>query len=257
MQIESTTVLASRYWGANELDLERLAVFIRHSHTLPVRAVAIAINDQKDLSLARLNLERKLFPGTFASYSVFLLPMREWNGVTPALNCLLDVVAEHWPAVSKICFLSVEVLPTYFQFQSLVAKVEEGAFVAGAVMAGHSPDKGLAARTPWNTFAVWDFQRLRMIGGFPSIADKVEPAGMEEVGAIIQSQQSFMESETKVLLLHFKGGVNWRSVPSGPRLVRHICKMNSKDRRASAIAHSFGVEQKLPYKTEWLSIPPQ
>lgn len=250
------TVIATRFWGTDESDLDRLAGFIRHAHTLSV-PVAVAVNEQKDLSLARLNLERKLFPGTFASYNVVLLHIREWIGVTTALNSLLGLVGERWSGASRICFLSVEVLPTDFQFKSLVSRVEQGALVAGAVMAGHSVDKGIAARTPWNTFAVWDLRKLRIIGGFPAIADKVEPPGMEEVGAIIQSTQSLSESETKVLLLHFTGGVNWRSVPTGPRLVRHICKMKSKDRRADEITYAMLGNEAVPYKVEWEDISSQ
>lgn len=135
--------------------------------------------------------------------------------------------------------------------RSLVSRVEQGALVVGAVMTGHSPDKGIAARTPWNTFAVWDLRRLRIIGGFPAIADKVDPPGMEEVGAIIQSKLTLSDSETKVVLLHFTGGVNWRSAPTGPRLVRHICKMRSKDRRADEIMHAM---QAQPFQSEWVNI---
>lgn len=116
MQTETSTVISTRYWGTDEGDLDRLALFIRHAHTLSV-PVAVAINESKDLSLARLNLEKKLFPGTLSSCNVVILPIREWNGVTTALNLLVDLVAERWPGASKICFLSVEVLPTDFQFR--------------------------------------------------------------------------------------------------------------------------------------------
>lgn len=253
MQIETSTVIATRYWGLDEIDLDRLARFIRHARTLSV-PVAVAINEGKDVSLARLNLEKKMFPGTLASWNVVLLHVKEWVGVTVALNALMTLVGERWPGAVRICFLSVEVLPTNFQFKILNSRVEQGALVAGAVMVGHSPEKGLAARTPWNTFAVWDLQRLQVMGGFPSIADTVEPPGMEEVGAIIQAKLIFSESDTNVLLLHFKGGVDWRSVPTGPRLVRHICKMKSKDRRAEEIRLALLGDKAISYKAQWINV---
>lgn len=253
-------VVATRYWGKDDDDLESLASFVRRASQHPCPTI-VAINVKHDKSNALEALEEKLHPQSLKSLNVCLLAVPEWGGITPALNMIVKYVCQAFPGVRAVVFQSVEVHATVEQVNVLLSFVHSGgAVVAGGALPGHSKvsSDGLACRTPWNTLAAWNLCLLAD-GGFPSLADSVSPPGMEEVPAIARIFQKYGTSYGRVVLVQFPGEIQWK-IKQGARMEKHIIKMESKERRAKQLLEWVRVESKgardtrqVAYETEWVT----
>lgn len=258
------SVVGSRYYGKDASDIANLHSFLiraSQQHT----AVVIAINVAKDESNAMCNLEPALAPQTLASLNTALIPVSNWNGVTAALNTIVEHVQRVHRLTKVLFFQSIEIRSTSLQVSRLHSLVvEDGYFVSGAALTGHMSAKsggGIASQTPWNTFAAWSFPRLVAIGGFPDVANTVTPPGMEEVGAIVEGSSDRTGKSKVVAVVHeFIGRVDWASVSGMERTARHLIKMASKESRAREVlslslkaASSRNVSRTFHYECDWIS----
>lgn len=185
-------------------------------------------------------MESTLAPDTLASLNTTLLPVSEWLGVSVGLNSIIEHVKLKHSDTEVIFFQSIEIRSTLHQVARLSSLVtEQKYFVAGGALAGHRSAKsggGIAAQTPWNTFAAWSFPRLLAIHGFSNVADEVTPPGMEEVGAIAEG--AICNGDTSIslgVIFEFEEGVHWGSVSGSDRETKHLIKMASKESRARTV----------------------
>jgi hypothetical protein len=80
-------------------------------------------------------------------------------------------------------------------------------------------------------------QKLLLIGGFPSVADKVSHGGMEEVGATIAAGKVLERSASHAVVVEYDRGTIWLAMRDGPRLVRHNCEVKSEGHRERELLH--------------------
>lgn len=165
-----------------------------------------------------------------------LVKIPYWGKFTPPLNILL----RHATLNKDRCLLfqSVEVLAEQRAVTTLLSHMDDKTLVVGlALEHSHRFSEGVQPLTgltcPWNTFAVWNVEKLGRTGFLP-ISDGVPPltpeaAGVEELAAIALIQMLFpMNAAAKLLKVHsslYSWDINFKCEA---RLALHQKKMKSK-----------------------------
>ena len=111
---------------------------------------------------------------------------------------------------------------------------------------------------PWNTFIVWNLEKLRRTG-FPLCSDFVDPPGMEESAVIALQQKLFGGmKKNRALLIHFNDNVHWLNQfdYDHERYLKHRVKINSKNTRTKQLLKIFDIsdnDQEICIGTEYIS----
>lgn len=165
-----------------------------------------------------------------------LVKIPYWGKFTPPLNILLrhaTLNKDRW-----LLFQSVEVLAEQRAVTTLLSHMDDKTLVVGlALEHSHRFSEGVQPLTgltcPWNTFAVWNVEKLGRTGFLP-ISDGVPPlspeaAGVEELAAIALIQMLFPKNAAaKLVKLHsslYSWDINFKCEA---RLALHRKKMQSK-----------------------------
>lgn len=236
---EYPAVTLIRYWGLDSSDLHKLIQSIVQS-LHDTSAVIVGINVDEDKTQATSNI-LQAFP---ANPSLHVLPISPWGSVTHALNLIVHYALQLFPSVSFLLFRSCEVSVAPHVVHTLINILKQYpyALVAGAALPGHDRVPfsllGRTQRTvnvplngntvPWNTFALWRVETLKLTG-FPLVADLLSPPGMEEVAALALHHKLFHSANTRALLVLFQSSDSSATVPSPmkPAVEWHCCFGNS------------------------------
>lgn len=244
---EQHLIIATRFWAKSPHDTKRLQAFLDRTNEYGTD-ILIAINVEADTQ----DTLRRLSEVSLAA-KVEAVPISPWGGVTHALNLLIHHALSKYPLARLVLFQSVEVHASQNDISQLLSVFRHGkgkVLVAGRALPGHvmygtegsvPRTENVVVATPWNTFALWD---LKMLGetGFPAIADRMDPPGMEEVGAIAMQQKLHGETCRRAFLVCDKGVERYTEFED-ERAEAHKQKMNSKRERACTILESIGVMQ--------------
>lgn len=264
-------VVVTRFWSTTRNDVDRLLGFIDRA-TKYAYHVVVAINMEQDQFETVDHLRRHL--KTWPDGRVHAIPVQPWDGITKALNVSALFCKRLTPTPRAVLFQSVEVRICGEHVDLLKDALNDGnTLVAGLALEGHlqssDTDMKLAASArgvgamgpgasfkaplrhdtvPWNTLALWDYSMLVEGGLFPAVADKQNPPGMEEVGAIVSQQIRFGISCRRAKLVNVRGWTDGLSMPvwdtgfpdDARRTQKHIVKMQRKQIRTENILRSYG-----------------
>ena len=214
-----------------EMFLAKASFYSRHILVAaPVNDVNLCTGIEDLLRRCRTNPAGQDYVGTE------LVKIPYWGKFTPPLNILL----RHATLNKDRCLLfqSVEVLAEQRAVTTLLSHMDDKTLVVGLALEhshrfceGVQPLTGLTC--PWNTFAVWNVEKLGRTGFLP-ISDGVPPltpeaAGVEELAAIALIQMLFpMNAAAKLLKVHsslYSWDINFKCEA---RLALHQKKMKSK-----------------------------
>ncbi|KAA8499129.1 hypothetical protein FVE85_6714 [Porphyridium purpureum] len=271
-QAISSIVLVTRFFGS-DADYSRFLKFLQRVQHM-VNDIVILVNHQQDRSGASKALKAEF---GHAMSGVHVLDLMDWEGVTGPLNASIKYIESTiWPTPKHVLFASPEVEFLSKDLRALYNAMDGGTLVAGALMPGHANpttltrsssseadaqigESSLLSRaplsgdtSPWNTFALWDFGKLRRTL-FPGIADEQSPPGMEEIGAIAAHFASDPSGSRAKLLIPTSRNkqVVWNTDQlDGDRLTNHKEKIRSKNARAKnilAAMNSSGVSVDFVY----------
>ncbi|ETI47852.1 hypothetical protein F442_07933 [Phytophthora nicotianae P10297] len=214
-------------------------------------------------------LQSEVTAGTLVG-KVEIIPMLHWGKFVPALNALVGMAADHFPAADTLILQSLEIDVNAASVTSLRSHFDiERDLVVGAMLPGHDfqPDpssqpvelSGLTS--PWNTLALWNLEQLTKVG-FALMGDALRlevdgigsAAGIEEVATIAMYQQLYANrtSPTTAKLVRVPS-IAWQvdGLQDPKRLEWHKKKMASKQQRAAAqLAHFGGVASGCVYHLE-------
>ncbi|ETN10306.1 hypothetical protein PPTG_10962 [Phytophthora nicotianae INRA-310] len=214
-------------------------------------------------------LQSEVTAGTLVG-KVEIIPMLHWGKFVPALNALVGMAADHFPAADTLILQSLEIDVNAASVTSLRSHFDiERDLVVGAMLPGHDfqPDpssqpvelSGLTS--PWNTLALWNLEQLTKVG-FALMGDALRlevdgigsAAGIEEVATIAMYQQLYSNgtSPTTAKLVRVPS-IAWQvdGLQDPKRLEWHKKKMASKQQRAAAqLAHFGGVASGCVYHLE-------
>ncbi len=188
-----------------------------------------------------------------------ILSVTPWGSFVPALNaltswaCKNQEISNDQNGKSCIVFLSAETSLTRETVHALNQHMTDDTLVVGAALPGHDfygksdddtigTEVDLNGRTcPWNTLAMWDLNKLALIG-FPLCADGLHTledgtsvaGGIEEFATILLHQRVSPcgEGNSKAKLVKV-AGVAWeQTFDDNERRKWHENKMKSKKSRA-------------------------
>jgi hypothetical protein len=188
---------------------------------------------------------REEFTAYFTDKGVHQIPIQFWFGYSLILNALVQQSAKL--GHNHLFIQSVDIAASKQDIVNLMSHMQEDTLVVGARLApSHGGKPGIVplnGRTsPWNTFAIWNIQRLSMLG-FQGVSDAVMTGGMEEVVTIALHQRLFPDmSKAKLLPLGHHFGVS----PGSGRDSNHFeSKLEWKNRRANSQLVILGLDNGL------------
>ena len=173
-----------------------------------------------------------------------LMLVSPWDGFIPPLNAVL--LRAMRLGATRLLTRSLEIDVTAADAEKMQALVTESTLVVGAKInsdhggaPGIKPINGMC--TPWNTFALWNVNTLRLTG-FPMVCDAVAlgSRGVEEV-ATISLLQHLLKERAQAHLIHCPGLQVSQRWDDPSRAHWHRRKMASKIDRADAQLREFGV----------------
>lgn len=218
--------VGTRFWGVNtEKDFPRISSFIEAGKK--IGDVFVAVNAAED----------KI--GTLEMFPEVAFPVNPWGKFVAPLNAIVMNAA--LARADYLLLASAEFAPTQEQVDALATEMDENTLVVGATFADHEffPGEtvgGTGTTVPWNTFALWDTERLSRIG-FPLVGDAPfdpKQAGVEEVVTIALFQAFWDNLEAKLVRVAGLGG-EWNTNGwSEDRLAKHAAKIESKKVRPAA-----------------------
>lgn len=253
--VQDKVVSGTRFWGKNESDWDRLMGLIACAVEYS-RAIIIMINSEKDEVGAASRLKSKNW-----KIPVIVEEVIPWEGVTKALNQMATIAASLTSgkdvenkgnpsyALPLLLIQSVEIRIEETTVDTMISEMHAnpGTLVVGHKLPGHTSYDDLKRRKqivdvpltgctiPWNTLALWNVTRLCRTY-FPSIADAVDPPGMEEVGILALQHVQFGPKDARAILLRSAAeAVEWQCNFDDVRLQAHHQKMRSKSVRAQEI----------------------
>jgi hypothetical protein len=170
------------------------------------------------------------------------------NFVRP-LNDILDVALSH--KASGLIYQSIEIVVSPHQIAALQSHLDEQTLVVGAkIIANHGSAPGMGPlsgwNSPWNTLALWNPQKLGVIGFSPVSSGLVLdlPSGAEEV-AVISILQKLFSNTCQAKLVNV-GPVQWDlKFESALRGSYHEEKLRSKSLRAARQLEVIGLSAGL------------
>lgn len=246
-------IVGTRFWGRSEADWNRLYHFLSRAQKVS-QGIVVLVNSAHDHLDTKARLD--------AIQCQWIVPVHvenidHWSGVTGPLNHLIKVAFDKFQA-STLLIQSPEVSVqrcTVSLLKDTLCSIP-GCLVVGHWLPGHQPgdcpapfksneelDLG-GLTSPWNTLAMWDVKRLQRTG-FAECADKVEPAGMEEVGTIALQNKLYGDADSKAVVVHATSGeqLRWDCEfrDNGERRRKHESKMQSKVMRAQVLLDQMDV----------------
>lgn len=247
-------IVGTRFWGRSETDWSRLYHFLSHAQQFSL-GIVVLVNSAHD----RLNTKSRLDAIQW-TVPVHVENIEHWSGVTGALNRLIKVAVDKFQATSLLLQSpEVSVEPRTVSLLKDTLHSTPGCLVVGHWLPGHYHQRGDSAAapfksaeeldlggltSPWNTLAIWDVKRLQRTG-FPDYADRVEPAGMEEVGTIALQHKLFGDADSKAVVVRTTGDeqLRWDCEfhDDRERRKKHESKMQSKVMRAQVILDQLGI----------------
>jgi hypothetical protein len=257
-QIMTNCYTITRYHGNNEKDLEQLWRFIKQAKTYSNR-ILIGVNIEKDLTdcIKRYSKEEDL-----SNIAVDFIPIQPWIGISTPLNILLN----HIPLnETSVLIQSVEIQCTSDHIDYLRSYLkEDNVLCVGVALDGHQIfDKQLNKKSfplygdtcPWNTFIMWNFEKLRRTG-FPICCDFVNSPGMED-SAVIGLQQKLFGgmNKNRALLIQLNMNVQWLNQfdYDQERYLKHQMKMKSKNSRTKQLLEILDISQDDQIGVEYIS----
>lgn len=169
-----------------------------------------------------------------------------WISFTQPLNMLVEKALSI--GAKELLFQSIEVEISLKDVEKLESYLDSETLVVGAKLhpSHGSGKKGLVKldgwTTPWNTLALWNIEKLGLIG-FLSISSgnlKEIPGGIEEVVTISLLQQ-LKPSQMQAKVIDLKS-VNWNTNwNSNEREAYHAHKMTSKEKRSKIQLEKLGL----------------
>jgi len=196
-------VVAMRYWGKSQNDVDRLQRAVDRAKTYPgCKKILVAVNVDAD----ETNVSEVMHAAQ--EQRLVLIPVQPWGKVTKALNLLITHAVSE--SATKILFMSPEVFAEATHVEVLAGEMGEQTLLVGGALDGHHFADGyqpIAGDTvPWNTFAMWSLPYLGVAGGFPSLADELcDPPGLEELFVICnQRKPQFSGQQLEVKLIAFR-----------------------------------------------------
>lgn len=170
-----------------------------------------------------------------------------WISYTQPLNMLVEKALS--VGAKELLFQSIEVDISLCDMEKLENHLTEDTLVVGAKLhETHGNEREVCAKldgwhTPWNTLALWNIDKLGLIGFLTLSSGNLEdvPGGIEEVVTISLLQKLKPHSmKAKVINL---SSVVWNTHwDSNERDVYHKKKMESKDRRSQIQLTKLGIE---------------
>jgi len=248
----------TRYYGANEKDLEQLYRFIKQAQTYSNR-ILIGVNIEKDLTDC---INKYSQQENFSNISVEFIPIKPWIGISTPLNILLN----HIPLnETSVLIQSVEIQCTSYHINYLQTYLKENdVLCVGVALDGHQIIDNQSNKiylplqgdtSPWNTFIIWNLDKLRRTG-FPICCDFVNPPGMED-SAVIGLQQKLFGGmkKNRALLIHFNKNINWLNQfdYDQERYLKHQIKMKSKNTRTKQLLQILDISDNDQIGIEYIS----
>lgn len=202
--------------------------------------ICLGIGNMEDLT-KQVAEYSNILKGSSLSIPVTILPINPWGYFTSALNHAVAFAQDQ--KHTHVVFQSME-----FRIDSALvfnlAKVLDSydALMVGPAIEGHEFQAGFneirGRLCPWNTFAIWDLNKLKVLG-FPIIADGTGEArsmgGVEEVMAVVLHQNNVNKNHLAIMVQtserksDHEWNTNFEKDPK--RAEYHERKMRSKDER--------------------------
>mmetsp|Transcript_4035 Transcript_4035/g.12122 ORF Transcript_4035/g.12122 Transcript_4035/m.12122 type:complete len:256 (-) Transcript_4035:1564-2331(-) len=238
-------VVAMRYWGKSQNDVDRLQRAVDRAKTYPgCKKILVAVNVDAD----ETNVSEVMHAAQ--EQRLVLIPVQPWGKVTKALNLLITHAVSE--SATKILFMSPEVFAEATHVEVLAGEMGEQTLLVGGALDGHHFADGyqpIAGDTvPWNTFAMWSLPYLGVAGGFPSLADELcDPPGLEELFVICnQRKPQFSGQQLEVKLIAFRSDPLRWEIDFGDDNQRrryHEEKMRSKRSRGQRILQELNCQE--------------
>lgn len=248
----------TRYYGKNEKDLEQLYRFIQQAQAYSNRII-IGVNIEKDLTNCIENYSQQK---QLTDIPVDFIPIKPWIGISSPLNILLNHISSN---EKFVLIQSVEIQCTSYHINYLQSYFKENDLLCiGVALDGHQkfdnqsnpiylPLQG--DTSPWNTFILWDLEKLRRTG-FPLCSDFVNPPGMED-SAVIGLQQKIFGGmkNNRALLVNFQKNIHWLNQfeSDEERLLKHQIKMKSKNSRTKQLLEILNISENDQIGIEYIS----
>jgi hypothetical protein len=170
-----------------------------------------------------------------------------WISFTQPLNMLVEKALSM--GAKELLFQSIEVDISLCDMEKLESHLKDDTLVVGAKLhESHGDEKQICTKldgwhTPWNTLALWNIDKLGLIGFLTLSSGNLEdiPGGIEEVVTIslLQKLKPY-EMKAKVInLSSVKWNTDW---DSKQREIYHKQKMESKDKRSQIQLKKLGIE---------------
>lgn len=209
------------------------------------RWVNISSTFSENLIVAVDDVAREEFSQYFNEMGVHQIPIQFWFGYSLILNALVQQSAKL--GHSHLFIQSVDIEVSKQDVINMMSQMQDDTLVVGAQLApSHGGKPGIVPlngyTSPWNTFAIWNIQRLSMLG-FQGVSDALIAGGMEEVVTIALHQRLFPDmSKAKLLPLGHLFGTN-RS--NGRDNIHFESKLEWKNRRANSQLAILGLDNGL------------
>eukprot|EP00471_Norrisiella_sphaerica_P000032 CAMPEP_0184479334 /NCGR_PEP_ID=MMETSP0113_2-20130426/1099_1 /TAXON_ID=91329 /ORGANISM="Norrisiella sphaerica, Strain BC52" /LENGTH=300 /DNA_ID=CAMNT_0026857393 /DNA_START=240 /DNA_END=1139 /DNA_ORIENTATION=+ len=256
-------VVGTRFWGKQPTDLQNLDAFLRTTEKAVgsrLCALLVTVNTEDDTqnTVEKLQDMGNSFP-RLETWGV-----TPWSITTP-LNAMLKRAKQLGSPF--ILYTSVEIHLDSIHLRAVINEMRvPDTLVVGVALKGHQNMEALAPKgptkcesektselygdtVPWNTFALWNVEKLAKLG-FLLSANLQEPPGMEEPVPIALLQQQSQTNSAKAKLLHFVDDYKpvWNvNFDTEERRIKQIRKMTSKTRRTQAQLEEAGVQGQITH----------
>lgn len=170
-----------------------------------------------------------------------------WISFTQPLNMLVEKALSI--GAKELLFQSIEVEISLEDIEKLESYLDKQTLVVGAKLhPNHGKDKKGFVKldgwtTPWNTLALWNIEKLGLLGFLSISSGNLEniPGGIEEV-VTISLLQNLKNNEMQAKVIDLKSvhwNTNWNS---SERESYHEQKMTSKEERSKIQLQKLGLE---------------
>jgi hypothetical protein len=170
-----------------------------------------------------------------------------WISFTQPLNMLVEKALSL--GAKELLFQSIEVEISLKDIEKLESHLTNDTLVVGAKLdEQHGSDENIQLplngwTTPWNTLALWNIQKLGLIGFLSISSGNHEgiPGGVEEV-VTISMLQSLKQNEMKAKVINLQSVVWNTTWDCDERAKYHKEKMQSKEARSIIQLETLGIK---------------
>ncbi len=170
-----------------------------------------------------------------------------WISFTQPLNMLVEKALSL--GAKELLFQSIEVEISLSDMEKLESHLTQDTLVVGAKLHTlHGDERQLCTQlngwtTPWNTLALWNIEKLGLIGFLSISSGNLEdiPGGVEEV-VTISLLQSLKQNQMKAKVVNLDSVVWSTTWDCDQREAYHKQKMESKDKRSKIQLEKLGIK---------------